>query len=134
MDPVTTSLEMPTLMQSLLGIFSSKAFLLIFALSFSGCFILKIASKWCILEKAGERGWAALVPFYGNYCFHDITWDNGWVFLASYIPGVNYALNVITMVKLSCRFDKNSVFTLGLVAFEPVFLAILGFDDSEFFA
>lgn len=129
MDPVTT-LEMP----SLFHILSSKVFLLFFILSFSGCFILKIASKWCILEKAGETGWAALVPFYGNYRFHDITWDNGWVFLASYIPGVNYALKIITMVKLSCRFDKNSMFTLGLVVFEPVFLAILGFDDSEFLA
>lgn len=106
--------------------------LFVFILPYLGGFILKITAKWNILEKAGEPGWAALVPFYGNYLFYDITWNNGWFFLGSYVPGVNYVFHVITMVKLSGRFAKNSVFTLGLVLFEPIFLAILGFDDSEF--
>lgn len=101
-------------------------------LPYLGGFILTLTAKWNILEKAGEPGWAALVPFYGNYLFYDITWNNGWFFLGSYVPGVNYVFHVITMVKLSGRFAKNSVFTLGLLLFEPIFLTILGFDDSEF--
>lgn len=136
MDPVTVTAapKMITTLPNLTGVLSSSGFLLIILLSFLGTFLLKIVAKWNILDKAGEPGWASLIPFYGNYCFYDITWDNGWISFASYIPGVSYVLSVITKVKLSCRFEKNSVFTLGLVLFEPVFLAILGFDESEYSA
>ena len=64
-------------------------------------FILTIVAKWNIFEKAGENGWAALVPFYNRYVFYYITWGNGIYFLASLIPGVSYVMNVISMVKLS---------------------------------
>lgn len=135
MDPVTATPEVITTLPSLSSILHPNGLLLIlFVLPLLGSFFLKIVAKWSILEKAGESGWAALIPFYGNYCFYDITWDNGWISLASYIPGVSYVLDVITKVKLSCRFEKNSIFTLGLVLFEPVFLAILGFDESEYSA
>lgn len=107
--------------------------ILLALLPFMGKFILTIVSKWNILEKAGESGWTALVPFYGNYLFHDIIWDNGWYFLASYVPGISYVVGVISKVKLSNHFDKNSVFALGLVLFEPVFLAILAFDESDYY-
>lgn len=92
----------------------------------------QIVAKWNIFEKADEPGWAAIVPFYGNYIFHYITWGNGWWFLTSFIPGISLVVKVITMVKLSCSFGKNSVFTLGLMLYPPIFLAILGFDDSEY--
>lgn len=111
----------------------ATAIILLFATLFllSGT-ILQIVAKWAIFEKADEPGWAAIVPFYGNYVFHYITWGNGWWFLTSFVPGISFVVKVITMVKLSCSFDKNSVFTLGLMLYPPIFLAILGFDDSEY--
>lgn len=111
----------------------ATAIIILFAVFFlmSGT-ILQIVAKWNIFEKADEPGWAAIVPFYGNYIFHYIAWGNGWWFLASFIPGISFVVKVITMVKLSCSVDKNSVFTLGLMLYPPIFLAILGFDDSEY--
>lgn len=120
-----------TLLKGMTTALSSGAMLLI-ALPLMSSFILAIVSKWNIFEKAGAQGWAALVPFYGRYVLYGLTWGKGIYFLASYIPGVSYVMNVITMVKLSCAFDKNSVFAAGLVFCEPIFLAILGFDDSEY--
>ena len=104
----------------------------IIALSCSGVLILTVVAKWNIFEKAELHGWSALVPFYGKYVLYKMTWGKGFWFLLSYIPGVSYVMNVITMVKLSCAFDKNSVFAVGLIFWPPIFLAILGFDDSDY--
>ena len=30
-------------------------------------FVLKIVANWKIFEKAGQPGWASIVPFYSNY-------------------------------------------------------------------
>ncbi len=30
-------------------------------------FVLKIVADWKIFEKAGQPGWASIVPFYSNY-------------------------------------------------------------------
>ena len=132
MDLMISSNEMGSAFGGVTSILSSSTFMLLLLLPYMGNFILTLVAKWNILEKAGVSGWAALIPFYGKYCFYETAWDNGWYFLTSYIPGLNYVFSVITMVKLSCRFEKNSVFALGLVVLEPIFLAILGFDDSEY--
>ena len=131
MDLLTPATEFPSAFSSVSS--GTTAIILLFTVFFlmSGT-ILQIVAKWNIFDKADEPGWAAIVPFYGNYIFHYITWGNGWWFLASFIPGISFVVKVITMVKLSCSFDKNSVFTLGLMLYPPIFLAILGFDDSEY--
>ena len=106
--------------------------IILIVLAFLGPIILKIVAKWRIFEKAGEYGWASLIPFYNNYIFHEITWENGWLFLTSYVPGLNYVIKVISYIKLCKGFDKNPVFALGLLVQEPIFLAILAFDDCEY--
>ena len=43
--------------------------------------VLGIVAMWKIFEKAGEPGWAAIIPFYNAYVLFKITWGNGWMFL-----------------------------------------------------
>lgn len=52
-------------------------------------FVLKIVANWKIFEKAGQPGWASIVPFYSNYIEFNIYWGNGWLFL---IPVFNMIL------------------------------------------
>ena len=47
-------------------------------------FVLKIIANWKIFEKAGQPGWASIVPFYSNYIGFNLYWGNAWLFL---IPG-----------------------------------------------
>ena len=37
-------------------------------------FVLKIVANWKIFEKAGQPGWASIVPFYSNYIEFNIYW------------------------------------------------------------
>lgn len=40
--------------------------------------ILQIIATWKLYRKAGEKGWAAIVPFYNLYVMVKIAWGNGW--------------------------------------------------------
>jgi hypothetical protein len=43
--------------------------------------VLAIIGMWKVFEKAGEPGWAAIIPFYNAYVLFKITWGEGWMFL-----------------------------------------------------
>ena len=46
---------------------------------------LVVAGEWMMLKKMGEKGWKALVPFYGTYLIFKHIWNKKmfWVLLAS---------------------------------------------------
>lgn len=111
---------------------SSLTILAIVAIVSLVIFILQIVAKWKIFDKAGERGWAALVPFYSTYVLYKITWENGLFFLLSYIPCLNVIVTVMTNMKLSAVFGKNDGFAIGLSLLGFIFYPVLAFDSSEY--
>ena len=94
--------------------------------------VFEFIVTWRIYKKAGEPGWASIVPFYNLYVLFKITWGNGWLFLLMLIPVVNFVIWIITMVKLAQVFGKGTGFAVGLVFLEIIFSAILAFDSSVY--
>jgi hypothetical protein len=94
---------------------------------------LTIAANWKLYEKAGEPGWAAIVPFYNSYTLYKISWGNGWFFFLAYIPFVSFVIYVITMVKLSQAFGKDGAWAIGLIFLNTIFLCIMAFSkDTQY--
>lgn len=106
--------------------------LLVFLAASVGMMITVLIAKHHIYRKAGQRGWAAFVPFYTTFTLYKITWGNGWVFLAEFIPVVGCAFVVLTQIKLAHNFEKGTGFILGLVFLHPFFLMALGFGQSRY--
>ena len=75
-----------------------------------GISILMIICYWKIFEKAGEHGWAILIPFYDTYVMFKIAFGNGWKFLLLLIPIVNIVFAIMVPFKLAKAFGKSSVF------------------------
>lgn len=94
--------------------------------------VLGIVAMWKIFEKAGEPGWAAIIPFYNVYVLFKITWGNGWKFLFLLIPIANLVFAIITMVKLAKAFGKSGGFAVGLIFLSIIFYCILAFDSSTY--
>ena len=111
------------------GLMHMSAGMTIFSLLLSA---LAIASLWILFKKAGEPGWAAIVPFYNLYVLFKITWGNGWKFLFLLIPIANLVFAIITMVKLAKAFGKSGGFAVGLIFLSIIFYCILGFDQSQY--
>ena len=94
--------------------------------------VLAIVALWKIFEKAGEPGWAAIIPFYNIYTLFKITWGNGWKFLLLLIPIANIVFLILTMVKLAKAFGKSGGFAVGLIFLSVIFYCILAFDQSQY--
>lgn len=91
-----------------------------------------IVAMWRVFEKAGEPGWASLIPFYNTYVLFKITWGNGWKFLLLLIPLANIVFAIMTMVKLARSFGKGGGFAAGLIFLSPIFMLILAFGEAQY--
>lgn len=94
--------------------------------------VLMIIAQWKIFEKAGEAGWKILIPFYNSYIIFRIAWSKPLYFLLMFIPFVNVVVGIILTLKLSKAFGKSTGFFLGLLFLQPIFMLILGFDNSKY--
>ena len=94
--------------------------------------VLEIVALWFILEKAGEPGWAAIIPIYNYLMVIKIAGKPWWFFLLMFIPIVNLVMYIIILNGLSRNFGKDEGFTVGLFFLRFIFLPILGFGKSEY--
>jgi len=94
--------------------------------------VLVIVGTWKIYTKAGEHGWASIIPFYNLFCLYRLTWGQGIYFLLLLIPGANLIIQIITTYKLAKVFGKGTGFFFGLLLLPEIFYIILGFGKAEY--
>ena len=94
---------------------------------------------WKVFTKAGQPGWAVLIPIYNFIVLLRIAglpWY--WVFtpLVAIIPILGWIACLVWVVwvhhRISTRFGKGIGFTIGLTLLAPIFWLILGFGDSKY--
>lgn len=94
--------------------------------------VITLVVNWKIFVKAGQPGWASLVPLYNVYIQYKITWGEGVWCLLLLIPFARWVVAIITCVKMSQVFGKGTAFALGLIFLRPIFVLILAFDRSQY--
>ena len=94
---------------------------------------LVIAGMWKVFEKAGQPGWAAIVPFYNMFVLttkiahKEILW-----FILMFIPLVNIVAIIIVSIEVAKYFGKGAGFGVGLALLGFVFYPILGFGQDQY--
>ena len=104
---------------------------LVLLISLALC-ILNIVAAWKIFEKAGQPGWACLIPFYNTYKQFEFVCGNGWKFLLLLIPFFNIVYAIMFQFKLAKVFGKGTAFGFGLWLLPFIFNLILAFGDAEY--
>ena len=94
--------------------------------------ILQIIATWRIYEKAGQPGWACLIPVYNFYVLLKIVGKPGWWLIWMFIPIANIVIGIWVINLLSKSFGKDVGFTLGLIFLSIIFYPILGFGNAEY--
>ena len=94
--------------------------------------VLMIASMWMIFEKAGEPGWAAIIPIYNLYVVLKISDKPAWWLILFFIPIVNFIIIIITVLALAEKFGKGVGFAIGMILLPIIFFPILGFGDARY--
>jgi hypothetical protein len=103
--------------------------IIIFAIMVS---LIEIIGAWYMFEKAGEPGWAAIIPIYNLLIGIKIAGKPWWYLLLMLIPVVNLVIYIMTLDGLSKSFGKGTGFTVGLFFFRFIFIPILGFGNAVY--
>ncbi len=101
----------------------------IFYLAFT---ILMIAAWWKIFTKAGQPGWACIIPIYNLYVWCKIVGRPWWWILLMLIPLVNFIILIILIIDLAKSFGKGVGFGIGLFLLGVIFFPILGFGSAQY--
>lgn len=94
--------------------------------------IIIIIAQWKIYEKAGQPGWASIVPIYNIVILLRIIGKPTWWLLLMIIPGVNIIIGIWSTNLLAKSFGKDVGFTLGLIFLSIIFYPILAFGSAEY--
>tara|TARA_R110000868_G_scaffold226872_1_gene479784 strand:- start:315958 stop:316350 length:393 start_codon:yes stop_codon:yes gene_type:complete len=94
--------------------------------------IVILAGFWKMFAKAGQPGWAAIVPIYNAYIMCKIAGRPGWWVVLLLIPYLNLIFWIIVMLDLAKSFGKSIGFAVGMILLSFIFIPILGFGDAEY--
>src|SRR5262245_59744615 len=94
--------------------------------------LLLIVAMWKVFTKAGQPGWASIIPIYNLYIWCKIVGRPGWWILLMLIPFVNFIIAVILCIDLAKSFGKGVGFGIGLILLGVIFLPILGFGSAQY--
>lgn len=97
--------------------------------------ILMLVSMWKIFEKAGQPGWAAIIPIYNAIVLLKIVGKPWWwalliLILSFIVIGLIWAIWTTNL--LSKSFGKGIGYTLGLIFLPFIFWPLLGLGDAKY--
>jgi hypothetical protein len=102
-------------------------------------YVVCLIGMWKVFTKAGQPGWAVLIPIYNVIVLLRVAglpWY--WVF-AVFLPIIPVlgvlaymVLAVMCLHRISTRFGQGVGFTIGLTLLSPIFFLILGFGSSKY--
>jgi hypothetical protein len=102
--------------------------------------VISIIALWKVFEKAGQKGWKAIIPFYNYWVLCEIAGRPGWwslSILLAIIPFVGWIVPLIVYIfvalDLGKAFGKSTVFSvIALIIFSFIGLIILGFGKDQY--
>lgn len=94
--------------------------------------VIVVASMWKIFTKAGEPGWAALIPIYNTIVLLKICGRPLWWIILFLIPFVNFIVLILVCIDLARKFGKGTGFGLGLAILGIIFFPLLAFGDAQY--
>lgn len=94
--------------------------------------VVMIVSMWKIFTKAGQPGWAAIIPIFNIYILCKVAGRPGWWVLLMLIPFVNFIIAIILLIDLAKAFGKGVGFGLGLLFLGIIFFPILAFGSAQY--
>lgn len=105
---------------------------LIGTLLYLAILVLVVAGFWKTFTKAGQPGWASIIPIYNAYILLKIAGRPTWWLLLFLIPVVNLVISILVALDVAKAFGKSTGFGLGLAFLSPIFYPILGFGSATY--
>ena len=88
--------------------------------------------NWLLYNKAGEPGWASLVPIYSTLIWLKIIGKPWYWLLFFCVPFMNLIFLIWATNLTAKSFGKDEGYTVGLLFFPLIFYPILAFGSSKY--
>jgi hypothetical protein len=113
--------------------FFSITFGLVCGVAFLFLIGLLLAGAWMVFEKAGQKGWKAIIPIYNIWVLLEIVGRPQWWIILFFIPVVSFIVEIIVALDLAKSFDKSVWWGVGLIVLPWLFIVILGFGEAQYY-
>jgi len=90
--------------------------------------VLMVASMWKVFTKAGEPGWASIVPIYNIIVLLKIAGKPIWWFFILWL----FIPLIFVAISLARNFGKGVGFAIGLLVLPFIFYPVLAFGDAKY--
>ena len=101
--------------------------------------LILVVASWKIFTKAGQPGWAILIPVYNIYVYTKVLSRPKWWILLYFFAIVPFVgsfavlfVSIIDSFRLAKLFGKAPVFGVGLLLLPFIFYSILAFGSAEY--
>jgi len=94
--------------------------------------VVVFAGLWKVFEKAGEPGWAGIIPIYNLYVLVRISGNAWWWVILFFIPLLNLLATLKISIDVAGKFNKGILFGLGLTFLSFIFYPLLGFGGYQY--
>ena len=94
--------------------------------------VMTIMVMWSLYERAGQPGWASLVPIYNLIILLKIAGRPVWWMLLMFIPIINLGVYFMICMDLAAAFNKSIGFAAGLFFLGFIFFPILAFGEADY--
>ena len=87
---------------------------------------------WGMFTKAGEPGWASMVPLYNLFVLLKIVGRPAWWFVLCFIPLVNIIISILVSIDAAKSYGKEAGFGIGIWILPFIFLPILSWGSAQY--
>ena len=94
--------------------------------------VFLIVTFWKIFEKAGQPGWACIIPIYNTLIWLKIAGKPWWWIFFIFLGPLVIIWCIWGVNMISKSFGKDEGFTVGLVLLGFIFWPILAFGDARY--
>ena len=95
--------------------------------------VVLIIGLWKVYVKAGQPGWAVLIPFYNMYILLKIAGRPGWWLVLCLIPLVNIVIALMVAIDVAKAFGQSAVFGVVLLfLLSGIGYLVLGFGNYKY--
>jgi hypothetical protein len=95
--------------------------------------VVFIIGLWKVFTKAGQPGWASIIPFYNAYILIQIAGRPGWWLLMLLIPFVNLVFGLLLAIDIAKAFGQSAAFgVILLFLLGGVGYLVLGFGNYSY--
>jgi|HubBroStandDraft_6_1064221.scaffolds.fasta_scaffold106439_2 hypothetical protein len=123
-----TALWQDQSLSPLAGLFSGG-----FMIALLAFVVVVVVGCWKMFEKAGEPGWAAIIPIFNIIVLLKIAGRPVWWVVLYFIPLVNIVATIVVAIDIAKAFGQSAMFGFFLnFLFGGIGYLILGFGNYQY--